>query len=98
MSPTPPAPGAATTRQFLLAALAEGALLLSIVLLEFLPAELPFLVVSAALFAVGLVLAVSTIYRAVRLMVDPATRSVAYLSIALVVGGPIVLWAVLQLN
>jgi hypothetical protein len=94
--PTAPA-NQQITRQFLLTAVAEGGLMLAIVLFFILEPQTTLTIVGAAIAAaVGLVTAVYAIYRAVPLMSEPTTRTVGYLSVGLIVTGPIVLFAVSQ--
>jgi hypothetical protein len=96
----PPAPRPANrqvTQQFLLTALAEGAFMLGIVFFFIIePRSTLTIVVAAVATALGLVAAVYAIYRAVPLMSEPTTRTVGYLSVALIVTGPIMLFAVSQ--
>lgn len=85
------------TRQFLLTAVAEGALMLAIVLFFIMEPQTTVTIVGAAIAAaVGLVAGVYAIYRAVPLMSEPTTRIVGYVSVVLIVTGPIVLFAVSQ--
>ena len=85
------------TRQFLVTAVAEGGLMLAIVLFFIIEPQTTLTIVGAALAAaVGLVAGIYAIYRAVPLMSEPTTRAVGYLSIALIVISPIVLFAVSQ--
>ena len=95
---TPPTPTAsATAKQLLLTALAEGALLVGITLFFIVEPQTTLTVVLAAIaIAIGLVIGVYAIYRAVPLMSEPATRTLGYLSIALIVVGPVMLFAVSQ--
>lgn len=95
MTTTPPAANKDIAQQFLFTAVAEGLLLLGVFLLFFIGPLTPLLMVLAAVaLALGVVAAIFTIYRAVRLMNDPRTRIVGYMSIAFVVGGPVLLFAV----
>ena len=95
---TPSSPsGQKVSQQYVLMAMAEGALMIGVVLFFIIGPQTTLLVVLAAIaFAIGLVLAVMTIYRAVPLMSEPSTRFIGYLSVVLVVTGPIVLYAVSQ--
>jgi len=95
MTSTPPAANKDIAQQFLFTAVAEGLLLLGVLLLFFVGPLTPLTMVLAAVsLALGLVAAIFTIYRAVRLMNEPRSRMVGYLSIAFVVGGPLMLFAV----
>ena len=85
------------TRQFVLTSVAEGALMLAIVLFFFIEPQSILTIVGAAIAAaIGIVVGVYAIYRAVPLMSEPSTRIVGYVSVALLVTGPIVLFAVSQ--
>ena len=95
--PTPRPASSQVTQQFLLTGLAEGGLIVGIVLFFIIEPQTTFTIVAAALAAaLGMVAAVYTVYRAVPLMSDPSTRMVGYLSVALIVTGPLVLFAVSQ--
>ena len=95
MTTTPPAANNTVTQQFLFTAIAEGLLLLGVLLLFFIGPLTPLpMVLAAVALALGLVAAIFTIYRAVRLMNEPRTRILGYMSIAFVVGGPLLLFAV----
>ena len=94
-TPQPPAPNPRITQQFLFTAVTEGLLILGVVLLFIIePQTTLTLVLAAAALAIGLVGAVFTIYRAVRLMDEPNGRNVAYLSILLIVLGPLMVFGV----
>jgi hypothetical protein len=94
-SPTPAA--SVTAKQLVLTAFAEGALLVGIALFFIVEPQTTLTVVLAAIaIAIGLVVGVYAIYRAVPLMSEPATRTLGYLSIALIVVGPLMLFAVAQ--
>jgi hypothetical protein len=96
--PTPRPAGTQVTQQFLLTALAEGAFMVGVVFFFIIePQSALTIAVAAVATAIGLVAAVYAIYRAVPLMSDPTTRMAGYLSVALIVTGPIVLFAVSQL-
>lgn len=85
------------TRQFLYAATAEGLLLAGIALFFIVEPQTVLTITLAAIaFALGAIAAVWAIYKAVPLMTEPQTRTVGYLTIALVIGGPILLFAVSQ--
>lgn len=93
-TPQPPAPNPRITQQFLFTAVAESLLILGVVLLFYItPVTTLTMVIAAIALALGLVAAVYTIYCAVRLMQEPTGRTVAYLSILLVVFGPIMIFA-----
>lgn len=95
MTTTPPAANKDVTQQFLFTAIAEGLLLVGVALLFIIEPLTPLTTVLAALaLALGLVAAVFTIYGAVRLMNEPRTRMLGYVSIALVVVAPLLLFAV----
>ncbi len=95
-APRPPvSPPAA--RQLVLAAMAESGLLVGITVYFWVqPRSFLTIALAAVAFAIGLALAVITIYRAVPLISEPQTRTVGYLSIALLVVAPIALFAVSQ--
>jgi hypothetical protein len=97
MTMPPAPPNQQVTRQFMLTAVAEGGLMLAIVLFFIVEPQSTVTIVGAALAAaVGLVAGIYAIYRAVPLMSEPTTRMVGYVSVALIVTGPIVLFAVSQ--
>lgn len=82
-------------RQFVIAATAETGLLLAVFLFFILKPQTTLTVALAAIAAaVGIVAGVVAIYRAVGMMSEPATRSIAWISILLIITGPIVLLAV----
>jgi hypothetical protein len=96
--PQPPTPSMLISRQFVLIALAEIPLMAGIVLFFFIEPQTTLTIVLAAIaFAIGLVAAVYAIYRAVQLMSEPTTRLVAYVTIASIIGGPLMVFAVSQL-
>ena len=95
-APRPPA-NVQTSRQLVLAALAESGLLVGITVFFWVRPQTTLTIVLAAVpFAIGLALAIVTIYRAVPLLSEPQTRTIGYISIALLVVGPITLFAVSQ--
>ena len=97
MTLPPTSPSKAVTQQFLLTALAEGALMLGIVLFFIIEPQTTLTIALAAVAsAIGLVVGVYAIYRAVPLMSEPATRMVGYVSVVLIVVGPLMLFAVSQ--
>ena len=97
MTVPPASPSKAITQQFLLTALAEGGLMIGIVLFFLVEPQTTLTIVLAALAtAVGLVIGVYAIYRAVPLMSEPTTRMIGYVSVALIVVGPLTLFAVSQ--
>src|SRR5687767_7112426 len=97
MTMPPATPGQQKTRQLLLTSVAEGALMLAIVLFFIIEPQSTLTIAGAAVAAaIGLVVGVYAVYRAVPLMSDPTTRLVGYVSVALIVAGPIVLFAVSQ--
>lgn len=97
MSMPTPTPDTRITRQFLYAAIAEGLLLAGIALFFIVePQTVLTITLAAVAFALGAIAAVWAIYKAVPLMTEPQTRTVGYLTIALVIGGPILLFAVSQ--
>ena len=97
MSLPPATPDRRITMQFLYTALAEGALLIAVVLFFIIEPQTMLTVIGAAIaFVVGLVVGIFAIYKAVPLMSEPATRRVGYVSVALIVTGPLMLFAVSQ--
>jgi glucose uptake protein GlcU len=96
-APLTPTPSKQVTQQFVLTSLAEGALMVGIVLFFIIEPQTTLTIVLAAVAsAVGLVIGIYAIYRAVPLMSEPATRMVGYISVALIVVGPLTLFAVSQ--
>ena len=94
---TPTPTSKQVTQQFLLTGLAEGALMVGIVLFFIIEPQTTLTIVLAAVAsAVGLVIGIYAIYRAVPLMSEPTTRMVGYVSVALIVIGPLTLFAVSQ--
>jgi len=94
MTTTPPELSQRITQQFLFTAVTEGLLIVGVALLFIIEPLTPLTTgLAAAALAIGLVGAVFTIYRAVRLMNDPRGRTVAYLSILLIVLGPLMIFA-----
>jgi glucose uptake protein GlcU len=88
-------PDGRIARQFVLTAIAEGALMIAIVLFFLVEPQTTLTIALAAIAAaVGLVVGVLAIYRAVPLMSEPTTRIVGYVSVALIVVGPLTLLAI----
>ena len=97
MSLPPSTPDKRVTQQFLYAAVAEGLLLAGVVLFFMIEPQTVLTVVLAAIaFAVGLVAAVFAIYKAVPLMSEPQTKMIGYITIAIIVGGPLLVFALSQ--
>ena len=95
--PTPTPASKQVTRQFMLTALAEGTLMAGVALFFIVEPQTALTIALAAVAsAIGLVVGVYAIYRAVPLMSEAATRIVGYLSVALIVAGPLMLFAVSQ--
>ncbi|CAN5529911.1 hypothetical protein BH10ACT7_BH10ACT7_04860 [soil metagenome] len=97
MTLPPATPDKRVSLQFVYAAFAEGLLLVGVVLFFMIEPQTVLTVVLAAVaFAVGLVAAVFAIYKAVPLMAEPQTRTIGYLTIAIIVGGPLLVFAISQ--
>jgi hypothetical protein len=95
--PTPTPASKQVTQQFALTALAEGGLIVGIVLFFIVEPQTTVTIVLAALAAaMGLVVGIYAIYKAVPLMSEPTTRMIGYLSVSLIVIGPLVVFAVSQ--
>lgn len=97
MSQPSASPDKRVSRQFLYAAFAEGLLLAGVVLFFIIEPQTVLTVVLAAVaFAIGLVAAVFAIYKAVPLMSEPQTKMIGYVTIAIIVGGPLIVFALSQ--
>lgn len=82
------------TAQFIRLAVAEGLLMLGVLLYFYIrPQTTVTTVLAAVALALGIVAAVWTIYKAVPLMAEPATRTIGYASLVFVVGAPLILYA-----
>ena len=90
-------PDKRVTQQLIYAAFAEGLLLAGVVLYFMIEPQTTVTVVLAAIaFAIGLVADVFAIYKAVPLMSEPQTKMIGYLTIAIIIGGPLLVFAISQ--
>lgn len=97
MSQTPASPDKRVPQQLVRAALAEGLLIVGVALYFFVaPQSVLTIVLSALAFVAGVIVAVFAIYKAVPLMSEPATRSIGYVTVAIIIIGPILVFAVSQ--